>query len=136
MQVLGRVKSVWSVVVAVAVMIGVTGCAARMEEVYEDMGYRPGVDYKSLAEGRLPKVIMGKHNRTSFEEVGYVEIGSLDARVCTPELDELLAFAVVKGASLVLYDAFNSKYVFMALRHDSDTFRLPFEPTCRGRSAG
>ena len=125
-----------------------SSCGVNLAEQYSSPGYRPGIDYKTLAPGELPKVCRTENMIGSsiiYEDLGYVRIGWM--RFCGkfPDLNELQQFAAEQGAQVVLYrskengkiegttqalgglanpepapalDSYDQEYEFLSKRHD------------------
>ena len=125
-----------------------SSCGVNLAEQYRSPGYRPGIDYKTLAPGELPEVCRTEYMIGSlimYKELGYVSIGWM--RFCGkfPELVELQEFAAAQGAQVVLYsskengriegttqalggraypepapvhDSYDQEYQFLSRRHD------------------
>ena len=120
----------------------------NLAEQYCSPGYRPGIDYKTLAPGELPKVYRTENMIGSliiYENLGYVSIGRMSFCGKFPNLTELQEFAAAQGAQVVLYrskengkiegttqalgglanpepapalDSYDQEYEFLSKRHD------------------
>ena len=83
-----------------------SSCGVNLAEQYSSPGYRPGIDYKTLAPGELPKVCRTEDMIGSliiYENLGYVSIGRMSFCGKFPDLTELQEFAAAQGAQVVLY---------------------------------
>ena len=134
---------------AVAVAcVSLSGCGVNLSEQYRSPGYRPGIDYKTLAPGELPEVCRTEDMIGSliiYENLGYVSIGRMYFSGKFPDLKELQQFAAEQGAQVVLYsskengkiagtmqafgglaypepapelDSYDQEYEFLSKRHD------------------
>ena len=96
-----------SVLCLCAVMcLCLAGCGVNLAEQYRSQGYRPGIDYKTLASEELPKVYRTENMISSliiYENLGYVSIGRMSFCGKFPNLAELQEFAAAQGAQVVLY---------------------------------
>lgn len=127
-----------------------SSCGVNLAEQYSSPGYRPGIDYKTLAPGELPEVCRTEDllgSLMQYERLGYVSIGWM--RFCGkfPDLSELQEFAAEQGAQVVLYsskengkikgtiqafgglsnpapapelDSYDQEYQFLSKRHDCE----------------
>ena len=125
-----------------------SSCGVNLAEQYSSPGYRPGIDYKTLAPGELPKVCRTEDMIGSliiYENLGYVSIGRMSFCGKFPDLAELQEFAAAQGAQVVLYrskengkiegttqalgglsnpepapvlDSYDQEYEFLSRRHD------------------
>lgn len=128
--------------------MSLSGCGVWLAELYRSQGYRPGIDYKTLAPGELPKVCRTEDMIGSliiYENLGYVSIGRMSFCGKFPDLAELQEFAAEQGAQVVLYrskengkiegttqalgglanlepapvlDSYDQEYEFLSRRHD------------------
>ena len=125
-----------------------SSCGVNLAEQYRSPGYRPGIDYKTLAPGELPEVCRTEDMIGSliiYENLGYVSIGWMSFSGKFPDLSELQEFAAEQGAQVVLYsskengkikgtiqafgglsnpapapelDSYDQEYKFLSKRHD------------------
>ena len=125
-----------------------SSCGVNLAEQYSSLGYRPGIDYKTLAPGELPKVYRTENMIGSliiYENLGYVSIGRMSFYGKFPDLAQLQEFAAAQGAQVVLYrskengkiegttqalgglanpepapalDSYDQEYEFLSKRHD------------------
>ena len=125
-----------------------SSCGVNLAEQYSSLGYRPGIDYKTLASEELPKVYRTEDMIGSliiYENLGYVSIGRMSFCGKFPDLNELQQFAAEQGAQVVLYrakengkiegttqalgglsnpepapvlDSYDQEYEFLSKRHD------------------
>ena len=141
-------RSLFVPILCAAMCLCLSCCGVNLAEQYSSSGYRPGVDYKTLAPGKLPEVCRTEDMIGSliiYEELGYVSIGWM--RFCGkfPVLVELQEFAAAQGAQVVLYsskengriegttqalggraypepapvhDSYDQEYQFLSRRHD------------------
>ena len=128
--------------------MSLSGCGVCLEEQYRSQGYRPGIDYKTLVPGELPKVCRTEDMIRSliiYRDLGYVSIGRMSFCGKFPDLNELQQFAAEQGAQVVLYrskengkiegttqalgglsnpepapvlDSYDQEYEFLSRRHD------------------
>ena len=125
-----------------------SSCGVNLAEQYSSPGYRPGIDYKTLAPGELPEVCRTENMIRSliiYKDLGYVSIGWMCFSGKFPDLNELQEFAAAQGAQVVLYsskengkiegtiqafgglsnpepapelDSYDQEYQFLSKRHD------------------
>ena len=85
-----------------------SSCGVNLAEQYSSLGYRPGIDYKTLAPGKLPEVCRTENMIGSliiYENLGYVSIGWMCFSGKFPDLNKLQQFAAEQGAQVVLYSS-------------------------------
>ena len=133
---------------AMGACMSLSGCGVWLAELYRSQGYRPGINYKTLAPGELPKVCRTEDMIGSliiYENLGYVSLGRMYFSGKFPDLKELQQFAAEQGAQVVLYsskengkiegtiqafgglsnpapapelDSYDQEYQFLSKRHD------------------
>ncbi len=143
-----KILTTTALCLAAGACVGLSSCGVCLKEQYCSQGYRPGIDYKTLASGELPEVCRTENMRHSmilYQQLGYVSIGRMSFCGSFPELDELKEFAAEQGAQVVLYsskengaikgttqafggyaypepapelDSYDQEYEFLSKRHD------------------
>ena len=93
---------------AVGAFVSLSSCGVNLAEQYRSPGYRPGIDYKTLAPEELPEVCRTEDmigSLMQYEQLGYVSIGRMSFCGKFPNLTELQEFAAAQGAQVVLYSS-------------------------------
>ena len=143
-----KILTTTALCLAAGACVGLSSCGVCLKEQYCSQGYRPGIDYKTLVPGELPKVCRTEDMIGSliiYENLGYVSIGRMSFCGKFPDLAELQEFAAAQGAQVVLYrskengkiegttqalgglaypepapvlDSYDQEYEFLSKRHD------------------